>query len=181
MPSGFGGGSPVKPRVPGERLSVPERLNVVRHRWPLLIVAALLSVAACSVQTTPTTTPARAPEGGLLTPDCDDMGACTVGFILDDGVRYNLDCAAVKNSAVTNTVIGRGGLQDQEVTVNLIEGVDRSVMVAVSLPGGLCQDGSVVLSDWSMAFGETAAIADVLETICRVGELTDDQRVVNGC
>ena len=160
-------------------MKATKRLKVVSHRWTLLVVVALLCATACTTQSTPITT--LVPEGGLLTPDCADTGACIVGFILDNGLFYNLDCAAVKDSAVTDTVIGRGELQDQEVIVKLIEGVARSVMVAVSLPGGLCQEDSVALSGWSMAFPETTAIADILESICRVGELTDDQRIANGC
>lgn len=161
------------------------RLKVMSRHWTLLIAVALLFATACTSQSRPTATLAPegtlVPEGGLLTQDCDDAGACVVGFTLDDGVFYNLGCTAVKDSAVTATVIGRGELQYQEVTVNLIEGVDRSVMVAVSLPGGLCRDDSVALSGWSMAFSSKAAQAAIQEAVCQVGELTDGERAANGC
>lgn len=114
-------------------------------------------------------------------PGCDDTAACAAGFVLDDGVFYHLDCGAVRNSAVSDEVIGTGEFEGQTVTVNTVEGVPRSVMVAVSLPGGLCAEGDEPATDWTMAFPE-GADTDVLQgAFCEVGELSAAQRQANGC
>lgn len=121
------------------------------------------------------------PTGGLVVPGCDDTAACASGFVLDDGVFYNLDCGAVRNSAVSDEVIGSGEFEGQIVSVNLVEGVSRSVMVAVSLPGGLCAEGDEAVTDWTMAFPQGADQDAVLEAACEVGELSTAQRLANGC
>jgi len=36
--------------------------------------------------------------GGLVVPDCNDTASCAAGFILDDGVFYNLGCRAVRDA-----------------------------------------------------------------------------------
>lgn len=108
---------------------------------------------------------------------------CALGFVLDDGIFYNLDCAAIKDWVVTDRVLGRGDFEGEAVTVNEIEGVERSLMVAVSLPGGLCtgEPDEQPLSDWTMAFPAGADNPALLQAICSIGELTDAQRDANGC
>lgn len=165
------------------------RQMMMSRRWILLIVLSLLLNVSCTTQSSPSTTQSGPPgtsvpvvlPGELVVPDCDGAALCAGGFFLDDGVFYYLDCSAIKDSAVTDTVIGRGELYDEEVTANEIEGVPRTVMVAVSLPGGLCQDDSEALSEWRMAFPSTADITVVQETMCRVGELTEGQIAANRC
>ncbi|HZD23736.1 MAG TPA: hypothetical protein VE569_10105 [Acidimicrobiia bacterium] len=128
----------------------------------------------------------KAPPGGLLVPECDDVNgaaACAEGFVLDNGVFYALDCAAIDESAVTHHVLGAGEFEGESVTVNEIADVDRSLMVAVSLPGGLCTGGpnEQPLSAWTMAFPMGADNEALLQAVCSVGVLTDAQKDANGC
>jgi hypothetical protein len=145
--------------------------------------ATLLQVAE-SVQiqaNTTSSTLTRADPGGLVVPDCDDSASCPAGFVLGDGVFYNLGCRAVREADVTSEVLGRGRLDDESVTVNAIEGIDRSVMVAVSLPGGLCEEGDQALSHWTGAFPPSVDDEALQEANCSVGELTEVQRIADGC
>jgi hypothetical protein len=132
---------------------------------------------------TPTTTLPAAPHGGLVVPECDDveLGSCAAGFVLDGGIFYDLGCAAIRNSAVSDEVIGRDELESETVTINTIEEVSSTVMVAVSLPGGLCAESDRALSDWSMAFPQGADGETLLQAICAVGELSPTQREANDC
>ena len=154
----------------------------------LLAAAAILSacsdVASEPDPSVPMATMATlppAPTGGLVVPECNDTGMCAAGFVLDDGVFYNLDCGAVRSSAVSDEVIGSGEFEGQIVSVNTVEGVSRNVMVAVSLPGGLCAEGDEAVTGWSMAFPQGADQDAVLEAACEFGELSAAQRRANGC
>jgi hypothetical protein len=147
---------------------------------------ASTSDQATSVQTTgvqTATTMLAAQPGGLVVPECDDEAMCQLGFVLDNGVFYGLECTAVADSVVTDQVLGRGELEGEVVTVNIIEGVAPTLMVAVSLPGGLCtgEPGEQPMSDWSMAFPEGTDNQALLTAICEVGELSPAQVEANGC
>lgn len=48
-----------------------------------------------------TTTLPVVPASGLVVPECDDDAMCALGFVLDDGIFYNLDCAAIEDALVT--------------------------------------------------------------------------------
>lgn len=135
------------------------------------------------LDTSSTTSLPAAPTGGLFVPECNDvdLGVCAAGFVLDDGMFYNLSCSAVRDSAVSEEVIGEGEFEGEMVVVHTLETVPRSVMIAVSLPGGLCAEGDQVLSDWSMAFPQGANQESLTEAICDVGELSAAQREANGC
>lgn len=116
-------------------------------------------------------------------PECNDveLGACVAGFVLDDGIFYNLSCSAVRESAVSDEVIGEGEFEGEMVVVHTLETVPRSVMIAVSLPGGICAEGDQVLSDWSMAFPQGADPESLTEAICDAGELSAAQSEANDC
>lgn len=163
---------------------------------PFLVAALLLLLveSACSpaTQAESTTTalpsgtasgdwPRPAEPGGLAVPECAGDASCAISFALDDGIVYSVSCSAVRESTVADDVIGRGQLQSQEVTVNRIGGVARSVMVAVSLPGGLCAEDDVVRSPWSMAFPEAVDDVAARRASCEVGDLSGDQREANDC
>lgn len=137
---------------------------------------------ASTVVPTTATLPIAA-TGGLVVPECDDEAMCALGFVLDDGIFYNLDCAAISDPFVTDEILGQGQLEDQSVTVKRIDGVDRSLIVAVSLPGGLCtgESDEAPRSNWTAAFPEGADCDALLAAICRVGELSDAQGEANGC
>lgn len=121
------------------------------------------------------------PTGGLVVPECDDTSACAAGFVLDDGVFYAVGCTAIRDSAVSDEVIGGGEFEGQTITVNLLEGVPRDVMVAVSMPGGLCKEGDEAVSQWSMVFPTGGDQGAVTQAICDVGEMSDADRRANGC
>lgn len=126
------------------------------------------------------TEPLSEPEPGVLVvPDCPDTADCAAGFVLD-GVFYSVECTAVQSGLVTDEEIGRGDFAGMFVTVNLIEGVDPEVLVAVSLPGGICREDELVTSGWSAAF-RTTDVVTIQKAICAVGDLNEAQQVANGC
>lgn len=116
----------------------------------------------------------------LACPDCDDAAACAAGFEIE-GMFYGQSCAAVREDAVSSDVLAEGELGSRTTTVNRIEGVDTTVMVAVGLPGGICGDNDTARSPWSMAFAPEADQAAVKQAVCSVGDLTPEQREANGC
>lgn len=156
------------------------RIDVVSASLDTETLLRIAESVAFDPTVTSTTVPVASP-GELVVPDCDDTGLCAAGFVLDDGIFYGLSCRAVRDAEVSDEVLGRGQLEGEEVTVNAVEGIDRDVMVAVSLPGGLCHDGAEALSGWSVAFPSTVDDAVARETLCQVGELTEAQRVADGC
>ncbi len=121
------------------------------------------------------------PTGGLVIPPCNDTAACASGFLLDDGVFYAVGCTAIRDSAVSDEVIGRGEFEGKTVTVNVLQDVPRDLMVAVSLPGGLCKEGDEAVSDWSMVFPTGGDQNAVSKAVCDVRELSAEERQVNGC
>jgi hypothetical protein len=156
------------------------RLDVVSGSLDREILLRVADSVTFKPTDTATTVPIVA-AGGLVVPDCNDTASCAAGFILDNGVFYNLGCRAVRDAQVTAEVLGRGQLDGESVTVNAIEGIDRAVMVAVSLPGGLCEEGDQPLSKWTGAFASTIDDDVLREANCSVGELTEAQRVADDC
>jgi hypothetical protein len=121
------------------------------------------------------------PTGGLVVPPCDDTAACASGFLLDDGVFYAVGCTPIRDAAVSGEVIGSGEFEGETVTVNVLQDVPRDVMVAISLPGGLCNEGDEAVSQWSMVFPTGGDQNAVTQAICEVGELSAAERQANGC
>jgi hypothetical protein len=121
------------------------------------------------------------PTGGMVVPPCDDTAACASGFLLDDGVFYAVGCTAIRDAAVSDEVIGSGEFEGEMVTVNVLHDVSRDVMVAISLPGGLCNEGDEAVSQWSMVFPTGGDQDAVTQAICEVGELSAAERQANGC
>lgn len=121
-------------------------------------------------------------SGELVVPECDDNASRAAGFVLNE-VFYALSCAAVRDSMVTEDVIGVGDLYGDSVTVNLVEGVADSVLVAVSVPGGFYSDNDPDErhTSWSVAFPEGADQAAFTQAICEVADLSASQRLTNGC
>ena len=157
------------------------------RRGLIALLVGLALIPACSdaasVDAATSTSMMIAPAGGLIVPECDDveLGACAAGFVLDDGIFYNLGCTAIRDSAVSDEMIGEGQLEGETVTVNTLDEIPGTVMVAVSLSGGLCAEGDRVLSDWSMAFPQGVDNEALLEAVCAVGEMTATQREANDC
>lgn len=115
-------------------------------------------------------------------PECDDTRACAGGFLLDRKY-FQIGCTAIRESAVTTEVIGEGILYGQEISVNVIAGVDAGIMVAVSRPGGDCSenDPDEHSSAWSMAFPAAVGNRELSEAICAAGEMSASQRLANRC
>ena len=69
------------------------------------------------------------------------------------------------------------------MSVNIIDGVDASVMVAINVPGGECSknDPDQRRSAWSMAFPDGASEQQLRAAICAVGDLSAAQRLADGC
>ena len=107
---------------------------------------------------------------------------CPIAFVLN-GVFYSVGCTAIRDSAVTEDVIGSGDFHGEAVTVNRIAGVDDEVMVALSIPGGDCSDidPDERRTPWSMAFGDYDDLAAITAVVCDVGELSAAQRLADGC
>lgn len=130
-----------------------------------------------------TTTLADLGEPSVLSvPDCDDdisvEAGCIFGFFLDDKF-HTVGCTGVRPDLVTDQVVGKGVLENRDVTVNLIRGVDRSVMVAVRLD---CRsEGGDIPTEWKMVFPEGGDEEALGAAICQVGALTPAQRTTNGC
>lgn len=164
---------------------------------PLLIsvvVTIALVVSACAAEepssetvttrrpTTeaPTTTTEPVPDPrALYVPDCDDASDCAAGFVLNE-VFYSVGCIAIKEEFVTEETLGGGDFSGTAVSVNIVEGVDPSQFVALSLPGGQCQEGDEATSTWSMAFDGEPKPTD-RAAICKVGLLTEPQLLANVC
>jgi hypothetical protein len=71
---------------------------------------------------------------------------------------------------------------NRNVTVNLITGIDRSVLVAVRLPEVDCGlEGEEIHSEWKMVLPEGGNPEALKAAICQVGALTPAQRIANGC
>jgi len=113
----------------------------------------------------------------------EEGGLCAFFFELD-GVSYSLSCAAIRDEAVTDQVIGAGTPYGDQLTVNLIDGVDPAVMVAISLPGGYCDENAPddeVHTSWSMMFPDGANQQDLEAAVCSVGAFAPLLAEVNGC
>jgi hypothetical protein len=68
-------------------------------------------------------------------------------------------------------------LVGQPVEVRQIDGVDAREVLAVSQPGGRCNDGDSVLSPWSFAI--SAHASDVTGATCSAE--VDTERVLDSC
>ncbi len=130
----------------------------------------------------PCPTAAVPATGELVVPSCQDNAMCPLAFVLND-VSYTVSCAAIQESAVTDDIVGSGDFHGDNVTVHRIDGVDDSVMVALSVPGGFCSenDPDERHTPWSMAFADGANDEQLSDAVCQVGELSAAQRLANGC
>jgi len=148
-------------------------------------------VVACSdasptttgVAQSPTETTAATPATGeLVEPECVEGGLCAAGFNLN-GAFYALSCVGLRDSAVTGEEVGRGNVYGEDVTANRVEGYPPTLIVAVSIDGGMCseEDPNQRPTAWSMAFSEDIEQAPVLGAVCEVGELSEAQWLANGC
>jgi len=124
---------------------------------------------------------AEAP-GELVVPPCPDDADCALGFLLND-VFYAVSCTAIRESAVTDDIVGSGDFYGDDVTVHRIDRVDDSVMVAFSAPGGFCSenDPDERHTRWSMALAEGVDAEQLSNAICEVGELSAAQRLADRC
>ena len=107
------------------------------------------------------------------------MGMCIAGFDLD-GAFYVLSCIGVRDSVVTGDEIGRGMIYGEEVTVNRVQGYPPTLLVAMSLDGGMCseEDPDQRLTGWSLAYAQDAQLDDA---VCVVGDLSASQRLASAC
>ncbi len=132
---------------------------------------------------TPSSCPTTAAgPGELVVPSCPDNATCPLAFVLND-VFYTVSCAAIREWAVGDDMIGSGDFHGDNVTVHRIDGVDDSVMVALSVPGGFCSenDPDERHTPWSMAFADEADDDQLSNALCEVGELSAAQRLADRC
>ena len=156
-------------------ISEPELSCVTETRW---FIGEVVDEAVLG--STQSTTPAG--PGELVVPECNDEAMCPEAFIID-GLFYSVGCTAIRDSAVSDYVIGSGDLHGEPATVHRITGVDETVMVALSFPSGSCSenDPNERHTSWSMAFADGADQADISAAVCDVGELSPAQRLADGC
>lgn len=115
-------------------------------------VVFLAVLAACGSTESGPPSGAGTSVPGIEDVTCPANASCAAGFTVE-GRLHSLSCGAVRPDRVTDEVLARGRYQGQETEVRRIRDVDRDVLVAVRLPGGLCGDDDMVaLSPWSMAF-----------------------------
>ena len=113
--------------------------------------------------------------------DAGGGGACAAGFTLD-AVKYHLDCTPVRADAVEATRLGGGQVQGRDVEARTIRATDRSVAVAVSVPGGDCGDGVAQRSAaWVFAYPVGAGEAAKRASVCAAGLLNEQQRAFHKC
>ena len=89
----------------------------------------------------------------------------------------------LRDSVVTGEEVGRGNLYGEEVTANRVEGYPPTLIVAMSIDGGMCseEDPDQRSTAWSLAFSEETEQTPVLHAVCEVGELSAAQWLANGC
>ena len=95
-------------------------------------------------------------------------------------VFYSVSCTAIKEEFVTDETLGGGDYLGTNVTANIVEGVDPSSFVAISLPGGECLDGDEPTSAWSIAYDGEPTFSD-RRALCEVALLTEAQLIANAC
>ena len=107
---------------------------------------------------------------------------CAAGFNLN-GAFYALSCVGLRDSVVADEEVGRGNLYGEEVTANRVEGYPPTLIVAVSIEGGMCseEDPDQGPTAWSMAFSGDTKQTPVVGAVCEVGELSAAQWLANGC
>ena len=116
-------------------------------------------------------------------PACDDEAACAAGYTVD-GQFVGLDCTPIKPLAVTSIVVAEGQVAGRDLSMNVIDGIDPSVMMAINIPAGGCSDGADPeerWSAWSLAIADGSDHEGLLDAVCRVGELSPTQQAANGC
>lgn len=116
-------------------------------------------------------------------PVCNDTGGgsavCAAGFVIDDRF-YALSCGAVRPDVVSDEVLAVGDYSGRATEVRRIKDVDPGLIVAVLRDGGMCAEGDVVLSPWSMAFPAGAHEDPAMnEAVCRV--FVEQHRERNHC
>lgn len=161
-------------------------LTAVALSFALILSACVAEEPAGETVTTlkptteaPTTTEPAPDPRLLFVPECDDSFECEAGFELAE-VFYSVDCIAINAEFVTDETLGEGDYLGVDVTANVVQGVDPTSFVAISLPGGECLDGDVSTSAWSIAFDGQPTFAD-RRALCEVALLTEAQLIANAC
>jgi hypothetical protein len=140
---------------------------------PMLGVAA----AACAGGDISTTLPPRSewPLTVTVRP-CPEGGDCPPQFLVDD-TPYVLSCGRIKPEFVSEMVVGTGAAEVREV-----QGVDPALFAAIMTTTYSCPPGSA--SAWNLAIGPNGygkRPADFSRELCRVGDLSAEQRAAEGC
>jgi hypothetical protein len=124
---------------------------------------------------------ASCPRDGSKPPQ--NLSVDCVGAIQLNGHFYALGCTAVRATAVSDRVVGRGSYFQETVEVRAMHNVDPSLILAISRAGG-CMGGEPKRSSWSFAFleGERGAnMRYVAEVVCRVGIHTPAEKADSRC
>ena len=158
----------------------------------VFIVAAALSAQGCSdaesedgavgASPTPTSTTIVVPEpetsSSLAPPPSVAMfeemlcppGAGCGTTILIEGVRHGLTCGPVRPEALSERVIALGMVRGVATEVRELRDVEPGVMVAIRVDAKSCEDGSRVVSPWSMVWPVTADLGspEAHQAMCSV-------------
>ncbi len=99
-----------------------------------------------------------------------------------DGTFYAHSCAGVRETAVSDEVLGSGEINGQRLQANGIDGVGADRVVAVNLPAARCErrgrdEGD---SGWSLANADGTRLSSLKVLLCDVGEGWTAQRL-GGC
>jgi hypothetical protein len=90
------------------------------------------------------------------------------GFLVR-GTFHAISCGAVRPDAVSGERVAVGRYAGRSTEVRRLDDVEAGVLLAVRLPGGLCDDEDRrPLSQWSMLLPAGAETADQNKVICEV-------------
>lgn len=120
------------------------------------------------------------PPGVLVEVRCPANASCAEEFLLNGNV-YSHGCTAVLESVVLlDEVLGSGMAFSEDFEVFALSGNPSHDVVAVSIQGGICSDDDTdeFVSPWSFAWTSSA---DIQSTVCELGLMSDERRIVNGC
>lgn len=128
---------------------------------------------------TTTTHPVAGAPPQLQETVCGENASCASGFSIDD-TGFVVSCGPIKPEFVTDEVLAIGTLAGSDTEVRGLVDIPTDVLVAVRLPGGLCSEGDLALSEWSMAIEDGSLRKPALrQAICPVTFEAFYER--NGC
>ncbi len=157
--------------------------SVLRTRLPVVATALLLGglLPGCAALTADSPEPvadASAPAGVVVERQC--AGNCNLEFVLN-GVTYRPSCTRVRDGLALPPNLGAGRVQDEDVHVRAVRGVDRRTSVAVSRSRGICGEAGFTRS-WVFVYTlPPVPQARLSAALCRAADLSQEQRKVHRC